>query len=88
MVQETLDLPPVFGGPQGITKNPKLSLKNTNYPYIYKQNTSFILYIQTLIWSYLDSQIAQFGYLGGMGYRVWGLVDTRCSGLALRWPHI
>jgi hypothetical protein len=47
---------------------------------------SFSLYIDTLIWAYLDSQIAQFGYLGGMGYRMGAKGDTRYSGLALRTP--
>ena len=47
---------------------------------------SFSLYIDTLIWSYLAMEIAQFGYLGGIGYRMGAKGDTICSGLALRTP--
>lgn len=47
---------------------------------------SFSLYIDTLIWSYLAMEIAQFGYLGGIGYRMGAKGDTRYSGLALRTP--
>ena len=59
-------IPPICGGPQGITNIKHYSWFIQIIP-IYKQNTSFILYIQTLIWAYLDSLIAQFGYLEGMG---------------------
>jgi hypothetical protein len=52
---------PDLWGSAGYYKNTKLSLKYNKYPYIYKQNTSFSLYIQTLFDPIWDRQIAQFG---------------------------
>jgi hypothetical protein len=78
LVQEVgLDTPDLWGS-AGYYENTKLSLKINKYPYIYKQNTSFSLYIQTLFDHILDSQIAQFGVwkTGYVGLEVWGILDV------------
>ena len=85
--RSSLDTPDLWGS-AGYYENTKLSLKYNKYPYIYKQNTSFSLYIQTLFDHILDSQIAQFGVWRCLISLFGGLGDTRYSGLGLRTPYI